>query len=78
MASNTKRRPGREPPLASGWHGYVCSGCDHYHIELLDKRDDCFAIMSIAPVDMLPLAQALLQIVDELQQGGSINSPTTH
>jgi hypothetical protein len=72
MASNT------EPQLAIGWHGYVCPGCDHYHIELLDKRDECFAIMSVAPADMLPLAKVLLQIVDELQQTGSIESQTTH
>jgi hypothetical protein len=73
MASNTEC-----PKLAFGWHGYVCEGCDDYHIELFDERSKTFALMSIAPVDMVRLAGVLLRLALELEEDNSIESQTTH
>jgi hypothetical protein len=73
MASDT------EPQLAIGWHGYVCDGCDHYHIELLDEGGVCFALMSIAPVDLMRLAKVLVMLaLDVSEPDNTVQSEAIH
>lgn len=61
--------------VAMNWSGYACTGCGCYHMELLDQREQPFAVVMIEPEDLVPFARTLMEMAALMVQAGDLELP---